>query len=261
MTAIKQNPGTDGILPDHKSPVALITGAARRIGACLARRLHACGYRVVIHYHHSNTEAELLAAELNQIQPASACCLQADLRQPAQCRTLAEQAQNYWKRLDLLVNNASSFYPTPLAEADQAQWDDLIGSNLAAPLWLSQALAPELAKQQGAIVNIVDVHAQRALQGFALYSVAKAGLGMLTQSLAKELAPSVRVNGVAPGPILPPEGAAKRDPKAEQQALERTLLGRYGSPDDIADTVIFLAQQGFITGQVIAVDGGKSIYS
>ena len=245
--------------PGFDSPVALVTGAARRVGACIARRLHGAGYRVVIHYNRSQAEAELLAAELNRTEPASACCLSADLNDADQVRQLANRARDYWQRLDLLVNNASTFYPTPLAQANQTQWDDLIGSNLQAPLWLSQALADELQQREGVIVNIVDVHAQRPLKGFPVYSVAKAGLAMLTQSLAKELAPKVRVNGVAPGPILPPEGAAKRDKEAEQKALDSTLLGRYGCPDDIADTVLFLAGQKFITGQIIAVDGGKSV--
>ena len=242
-------------------PVALITGAARRIGACIAQRLHQIGYRVLIHYHRSEPEAQQLAAELNRIRPDSARTLQADLTDSRAIEQLAIQAQAQWQRLDLLVNNASSFYPTPLEQITESDWDALIGSNLKAPLWLSKELAPALRQQQGSIVNIVDVHGQRPLQGFSLYSIAKAGLAMLTQSLAKELAPQIRVNGVAPGPILPPEGAAKRDPAAEQKTLEKTLLKRYGTPDDIADTVLFLARQSFITGQIIAVDGGKSVYS
>lgn len=248
-------------LHHHNSPVALITGAARRIGACLARRLHQQGYRVLVHYNRSQGDAERLASELNSNSPASAYCLQADLTDSRQIEQLAEQAQRHWNRVDLLVNNASTFYPTPLDSLDENQWHDLIGSNLKAPLWLAKALVAPLREQQGTIINIVDVHAQRPLQGFSAYSIAKAGLAMLTQSLAKELAPTIRVNGVAPGPILPPEGAAKRDPIEEQQALDKTLLGRYGAPDDIADTVIFLAQQQYITGQLIAVDGGKSLYS
>jgi len=246
---------------DSSQPVALITGAARRIGATIARRLHQVGYRVVIHYQHSEQDAQQLAAELNQQRPDSAICLQADLCDNDALDPLALAAQQQWRRLDLLVNNASSFYPTPIAQINDADWNALIGSNLKAPLWLSKALAPMLRQQQGSIVNIVDVHAQRPLQNYPLYSIAKAGLAMLTQSLAKELAPHIRVNGVAPGPILPPEGAAKRDPATEQLTLDKTLLRRYGTPDDIADTVLFLAQQSFITGQIIAVDGGKSIYS
>ncbi len=247
--------------PNHGSAVALITGAARRIGACITRRLHNEGYRVLIHYHRSHIDAELLAAELNRLRPGSACTLQADLTDSAALESLAVKAQAFWQRLDLLVNNASSFYPTPLAGISDSDWDDLIGTNLKAPLWLSKALLPALRQQQGAIVNIVDVHAQRPLLNFPLYSIAKAGLAMLTQSLAKELAPQIRVNGISPGPILPPEGAARRDPAAQQLLLDKTLLRRYGTPDDIADTVIFLASQSFITGQVIAVDGGKSLYS
>ncbi|MEH6470546.1 MAG: pteridine reductase [Halopseudomonas sp.] len=246
---------------DDNPPVALITGAARRIGACITRRLHQNGYRVLIHYLHSQQAAEQLASELNRLRPGSAATLHADLTDTAAVELLANQARNHWQRLDLLVNNASSFYPTPLAQINESDWNALIGSNLKAPLWLSKALLPALTQQQGSIVNIVDTYAQRPLQGYPIYSIAKAGLAMLTQSLAKELAPQVRVNGVAPGPILPPEGAAKRDPVAEQQLLEKVLLGRYGSPDDIADTVIFLAQQRFITGQIIAVDGGKSLYN
>ncbi len=246
---------------DSTQPVALITGAARRIGACIARRLHQAGYRVVIHYQHSSQQAQQLAADLNRLQADSAITLQADLCDSRALEQLALGAQQQWQRLDLLVNNASSFYPTPIAQISDQDWDALIGSNLKAPLWLSKALLPALRQQQGSIVNIVDVHAQRPLQDYPLYSIAKAGLAMLTQSLAKELAPQIRVNGVAPGPILPPEGAAKRDPLAEQQTLDKTLLRRYGSPDDIAATVLFLAQQAFITGQIIAVDGGRSIYS
>ena len=242
-------------------PVALVTGAARRIGACIAQRLHQAGYRVLIHYHRSEPEAQRLAADLNCIRPDSARILQADLTDSHAIEQLALQAQAQWQQLDLLVNNASSFYPTPIEQIDESDWDALIGSNLKAPLWLSKALLPGLRQQQGSIVNIVDVHAQRPLQGFPLYSVAKAGLAMLTQSLAKELAPLIRVNGVAPGPILPPEGAAKRDAVSEQKNLQKTLLKRYGTSDDIADTVLFLARQSFITGQIITVDGGKSLYS
>ncbi|MFT5720954.1 MAG: pteridine reductase [Motiliproteus sp.] len=246
---------------DNQQPVALITGAARRIGACIALRLHQAGYRVVIHYQHSHQEAQQLAADLNLLRPDSAVSLQADLCDSPAIEQLALRVQQQWQRLDLLVNNASSFYPTPIETFTEGDWDALIGSNLKAPLWLSRALLPALRQHQGSIVNIVDVHAQRPLQDYPLYSVAKAGLAMLTQSLAKELAPLIRVNGVAPGPILPPEGAAQRDPVAEQQTLDKTLLRRYGTPNDIADTVLFLAQQAFITGQIIAVDGGKSIHS
>jgi pteridine reductase len=243
-----------------QQPVALVTGAARRIGACIAQHLHQHGYRVLIHYHQSQSDAERLVDQLNRQRPNSAAGLRADLTDSDAIRLLAEQAVNQWQRLDLLVNNASRFYPTAIDSISEQDWQQLVGSNLKAPLWLTQALLPALRRQAGSnIINLVDTHAQRPLQGYSLYCSAKAGLAMLTQSLAKELAPDIRVNGIAPGPILPPEGVASRDPAAEQQVLNSTLLKRYGSPDDIADTVLFLARQSYITGQIIAVDGGKSV--
>lgn len=242
-------------------PVALITGAARRIGAAITRQLWQQGYRVIIHCHHSLTEAEQLAQELNSTKTDSACVVQADLNNTTQVSQLANKALKRWGQLDLLVNNASSFYPTPLEQSSDQQWDDLINSNLKAAYFLSAQLAASLTQQQGCIINLIDIHAQRALPGYPIYSIAKAGLQMMTLSLAKELAPAVRVNGVAPGPILWPEQAAAISPDEQAAIVDKTLLKRAGAPEDIAETVLFLAQQRFITGQIIAVDGGKSLYS
>jgi len=242
-------------------PVALITGAARRIGATIARQLWQQGYRVIIHCHHSTEAAGLLADELNGLKPDSARVLQADLNNSQQVSELADQTLACWGQIDLLINNASSFYPTPLEQSSDQQWDDLINSNLKAAYFLSAKLADALKQQQGNIINLVDIHAQRALPGYPIYSIAKAGLQMMTLSLAKELAPAIRVNGVAPGPILWPEQEAAVSPAEQDAILEKTLLQRAGTPEDIAETVLFLAGQHYITGQIIAVDGGKSLYS
>lgn len=243
------------------APVALITGAARRIGAAITQHLHSQGYRVIIHYHSSADAAQQLVSTLNRQRPDSACALRADLNNPQQIKQLATRAVTAWGQLDLLINNASSFFPTPLESSSETQWDNLLNSNLKAPYFLCSTLAPALRRSHGAIINLVDIHAQRALTGYPIYSIAKAGLQMLTLSMAKELAPSVRVNGVAPGPILWPEDAAALNDAEKQRIIDKTLLQRAGSPQDIADTVLFLATQGFITGQIIAVDGGKSLYS
>ncbi|MBR9866537.1 MAG: pteridine reductase [Oceanospirillales bacterium] len=242
-------------------PVALITGAARRIGETIARQLWQQGYRVIIHCHHSTEDAALLADELNGLKPASARVLQADLNDSQQVSDLADQALACWGQIDLLVNNASSFYPTPLEQSTDQQWNDLINSNVKAAYFLSAKLADTLKQQHGSIINLVDIHAQRALPGYPIYSIAKAGMQMMTLSLAKEMAPEVRVNGVAPGPILWPEEDAAISPEEQNAILEKTLLKRAGTAEDIAGTVLFLAAQNFITGQIIAVDGGKSLYS
>lgn len=238
------------------APVALVTGSARRIGAQIVRTLHHHGMRVIIHYRGSQEEAESLAAVLNQIRPNSAALLQADLDQPAAVRQLASDALACFGQLDLLVNNASSFYPTPIDQADDADWDKLIHSNLRAPFILSQQLTPALRQQHGCIINIVDVYAEKPLQTHTLYCMAKAGLAMMTKSLARELGPEIRVNGVSPGPILWPEAG-----QMNQQAIQdATALKRSGEPDDIADTVYWLATAAqFITGQILAVDGGRSL--
>ncbi|MBQ25255.1 pteridine reductase [Alcanivorax sp.] len=238
------------------TPVALVTGSARRIGAQIVRTLHHHGMRVIIHYRGSQQEAESLAAELNQLRPDSAALLQADLDQPAAVRQLANDALTCFGQLDLLVNNASSFYPTPIDQADDADWDKLIHSNLRAPFILSQQLTPALRQQHGCIINIVDVYAEKPLQTHTLYCMAKAGLAMMTKSLARELGPEIRVNGVSPGPILWPEAG-----QMNQQAIQdATALKRSGEPDDIANTVYWLATAApFITGQILAVDGGRSL--
>ncbi|MEH6579611.1 MAG: pteridine reductase [Amphritea sp.] len=243
------------------APVALVTGAARRIGATIAQHLHKQGYRVIVHYNNSAEAAHRLADELNSQQADTAQALQADLNNSQQVNSLAENVIKVWGRLDLLINNASSFFPTPLEKSSENQWNELINSNLKAPYFLCSSLAQELRSNQGAIINLIDIHAQRALPGYPIYSIAKAGLQMLTLSLAKELAPQVRVNGVSPGPILWPEDAAALNEIEKEKIVDKTLLKRVGHPKDIAETVCFLANQHFITGQIIAVDGGKSLYS
>lgn len=241
------------------SPVALVTGAARRIGAATARALHDAGYRLIVHYRHSGEEARALAAQLNDRRHDSAIALAADLSSLSQIETLAREASGHWGRLDALVNNASSFYPTPVGETTEAQWDDLMASNLKAPYFLSQALAPALRATGGAIVSITDIHAQRPLRHHPVYCAAKAGNAMLTRSLARELAPDVRVNGVAPGAILWPEQDAELNENNKASILERVPLKRAGEPEDIARTVLFLLKDSpYITGQIITVDGGRS---
>ena len=244
-------------------PVILVTGAARRVGAEIARTLHAAGARLMLHYRASAGEAEALAEVLNRTRPGSAACAPADLCDAAQLPRLVEAAIEKFGRLDALVNNASSFYATPIGSIDEAAWHDLIGSNLKGPLFLSQAAAPHLRATHGAIVNITDIHAERPLKNYPLYSAAKAGLLGLTRALALELAPEVRVNAVAPGPIEWPVGAAAGDFDAEIRSaiISRTLLKREGAPSDIARTVRFLLFDApYVTGQAINVDGGRSLY-
>ncbi|HQW20256.1 MAG TPA: pteridine reductase [Rhodocyclaceae bacterium] len=245
------------------SPVILITGAARRVGAEIARTLHAAGARVILHYRSSVQEATALAVELNVVRPGSAVCIQADLCDNAQIVGLVESAVAQFGRLDALVNNASAFYATPLGSIDEQAWQELIGSNLKAPLFLSQAAAVHLHASCGTIVNITDIHAERPLKNFPLYCAAKAGLLGLTRALALELAPAVRVNAVAPGPVEWPVGAAagEFDDNAKSTIVSRTLLQRQGSSADIARAVRFLIFDApYVTGQVINVDGGRSIY-
>lgn len=238
--------------------VALITGAARRIGATIARTLHAQGADVAIHYRGSAEEAADLTDELNSQRTDSAASYAADLTDMASLNTLVEQVTAWRSRLDILVNNASSFYPTPIGEITEDQWDDLIGTNLKAPLFLSQAALPALREARGVIINIVDVHSQRPLRNHTVYGPAKAGLAMLTRSLAKDLAPEVRVNGVSPGAILWPENGMSGATK--DAILEQIPLGRPGTPDDVANAVLFLAKDAdYVTGQIIAIDGGRCI--
>jgi pteridine reductase len=236
---------------------ALVTGAARRVGAELARALHGAGASVVLHYRKSADEAAALARACNAARPRSAVTLQADLLDMEAIPALAAAATAAFGRLDILVNNASSFFPTPFGKIEERHWDDLIGTNLRAPLFLSQSAAPALVAARGLIVNLVDIHALRPLKDYATYSIAKAGLVALTRSLARELAPEVRVNAVAPGPVLWPDAL---DPQLQQEIIAHTLLKRPGSPLDVARAVLFFAQDApYITGQILAVDGGRSL--
>jgi len=240
-------------------PVALITGAGRRIGAEIARNLHGAGYRVLLHYRHSQSEITELVQTLNAQRKDSAHCLQADLDQIAQIRQLAQQAQVHWGRMDLLVNNASSFYPTPLGTVEESQWDQLMTSNLKAPFFLTQALTEALRESRGCIINIADIHGERPLPDHSVYSIAKAGNRMLTKSLALELAPDVRVNGIAPGAMLWPEDADGRE-IINPAALEKIPLHRLGGAENIARAVAFLAKaDNYITGHILTVDGGRSL--
>jgi pteridine reductase len=236
---------------------ALVTGAARRIGAELARTLHGAGVSVVLHYRSSADEAAALARAFNAVRPHSAVTLRADLLESGAVAKLAAAATTAFGRLDILVNNASSFFPTPYGKIEERHWNDLIGTNLKAPLFLAQAVAPALAAARGLIINLVDIHALRPLKEYPVYSIAKAGLVALTRSLARELAPEVRVNAVAPGPVLWPDSL---DPQLQQEILARTLLKRPGSPLDVARAVLFFARDApYVTGQILAVDGGRSI--
>lgn len=240
--------------------VILVTGGAKRVGAAICRRLHASGANIALHYRSSAQEARLLQDELNALRQDSVAVFSADLLDLAALPSLIERIIARFGRLDALVNNASSFYATPLAGVDEQQWHDLLGTNLRAPLFLAQAAADELRRRHGCIVNIVDIHAERPMSGHLLYSVAKAGLVALTRGLAQEMAPQVRVNAVAPGVILWPENEQWEDETERRKIVAHTLLKREGDPDDIARTVGFLIQDApYITGQVIAVDGGRSI--
>ena len=239
--------------------VVLITGAAHRIGATTARLLHAEGMNILLHYRHSREAAEALQAELNDIRPDSVTLLQADLHDTHKLPQLIEDAIKVWGQLDVLINNASSFYATPIGTVTEEHWDDLIGSNLKAPLFLSQAAAPHLRQHQGCIVSIVDIHAERPLKEFPVYSMAKAGLVMLTKSLACELGPEVRVNAVAPGAILWPENLGETE---KEKIISRTFLKRQGAPEDIARAILYLIRDaGYVSGQVLTVDGGRSLNS
>ena len=244
--------------PSLHGKCALITGAAHRIGATIARLLHGQGMDILIHYRNSADTAQALQAELEQLRPDSVALLQADLNDSASYRPLIESALAFRGRLDLLVNNASSFYPTPFESASESEWDDLIGTNLKAPFFLSQAAAPALRQHQGAIINLIDIHAERPLKRYPIYSIAKAGNAMLVKSLARELGPDIRVNGIAPGAILWPEQGLETE--IRQEILERTALKRPGNPEDIARTLLFLLRDApYITGQIIAVDGGRTL--
>lgn len=243
------------------SKVVLITGGAQRIGAELARCFHQAGFKVIIHYRHSETQAQLLVDELNHHQEDSAICFQADLNKTEQVKELAKQAHLAWGQLDCLINNASNFYPTQLGECSNEQWDDLMNSNVKGAFFLSQALIPALKTQQGNIINIVDIHSDRPLKNHPIYCIAKAGLAMMSKSLAKELGPDIRVNGISPGAILWPENDDFSE-KKQQEIVDRISLSRPGKPNDIAETALFLATKApYISGQIIAVDGGRTLHN
>ena len=242
----------------------LVTGAARRVGAAIVRRLHVAGGNVLIHYRGSRTDADALAAEMNAMRPGSAVTQSLELARTDALKSLVDAALGAFGRLDGLVNNASGFFPTPLGSISGAQWDELLASNLKAPLFLAQAAAPALRQSKGAIVNIIDIHAERPLKDYLVYSAAKAGLAGLTRALAIELAPEVRVNGVSPGAISWPDDDANQGQfHAAERAriLAGTPLGREGGEDEIAKAATFLlSESGYVTGQILAVDGGRSIY-
>jgi pteridine reductase len=236
----------------------LITGGAKRLGAAIGRRLHAAGASLVVHYHQSRPAADALVAEFEALRAGSALAVRADLHDVAHLPDLVQAALARFGRLDVLVNNASTFYPTPVGSITPQQFDDLIGTNLRAPLFLSQAATPALRESRGLIINMVDIHGRRPLKAHPVYSSAKAGLIMLTKSLARELGPEIRVNGIAPGPVLWPE--RDLDAALKEEIVARTALKRSGSPDDIASAAHFFAAEApYVTGQVIAVDGGRSL--
>lgn len=241
----------------NTSPVALITGGAKRIGACTARTFHNAGYRVIIHYNRSALEASQLCDELNHHRSNSSVCIQADLSDMTQLAPLAQTVLDQFGQLDVLVNNASSFYPTPIGNIELSHWQNLFATNCQVPLFLSQLLVPSLVQTQGAIINMTDIHAQRPLRNHTVYCMAKSALITMTQSLAKELAPQIRVNAVSPGAILWPESTLNENDK--EHILSEIPLSRIGTPQDIANTVLFLAQSPYITGQILAVDGGRSV--
>ena len=238
---------------------ALVTGGARRVGAAIARRLHAAGAAVLVHYRDSEADAAKLVAELNAARPKSAEKVKAELLAPIAPRALVSAAVDAFGRLDVLVNNASTFFPVGVGSIEASHWEELVGSNLRAPLFISQQAAPELAKHSGAIVNVVDIHAERPLKDYPVYTIAKGGLAAMTRSLALELAPQVRVNGVAPGAIAWPEDGQFAEAE-RQRIVATTPLGRVGTADDIAQAVHFLACATYVTGQILNVDGGRSIF-
>jgi len=239
--------------------VALVTGAARRIGAAIAERLHEAGFNVVIHYHQSKQEADALQTKLNHIRPNSAHVLMADVSIKTQACVLVEQARAWQGRLDVVVNNASCFIKTPVGAVDDVAWDTLMATNVKAPFWLSEAARESLVKYQGCIVNITDIHADKPLSGYAVYSQTKAALKMQTVALACEYAPEVRVNAVAPGAMAWPEGENALSPAIQAKIISRTLLKQHGEPPWVAEAVLSLISNKFITGQTLRVDGGRSV--
>ena len=258
MTADNSNANPTATKTTAHLKCAFVTGSSKRIGAATVRLLHETNYNVIIHCRSSRQEADELSNDLNKQRVNSANVIQGDLNDEKIYDTLIDQAYQCWGRLDVLVNNASSFFPTPIGSITTENWDNLVNSNMKAPLFLSQAATPYLKKTHGCIINMIDVHGQRPMKEHPVYCAAKAGLAMLTMSLAKELGPEIRVNGVAPGAILWPENDMNE--KTKNIILERTSLKRPGQPLDIAKTILFLVRDAdYITGQIIAVDGGRSI--
>lgn len=240
--------------------VVLVTGGAKRVGAAICRKLHAAGASIALHYRSSVQDALALQSELQTLRAGSALHVRADLLDPQALSGLVTETINHFGRLDALINNASSFFSTSLDDVNDQNWNDLIGTNLKAPLLLAQAAATELRKNQGAIVNIVDIHAERPMRGYLLYNIAKGGLAALTRALAQEMAPGVRVNAISPGVIMWPESMEWNNEALREQIIAHTLLKREGEPDDIARTVLFLLHDApYVTGQILAVDGGRSI--
>ena len=237
----------------------LMTGGAKRIGAACARFLHANGANMLIHYHRSKADAEKLCLELNSLRPSSAQSVQGDLLNMADLDRIAHTAMTLDSGIDVLVNNASAFYPTPLPDASEEHWNDLLGSNLKAPFFLAQKLAGALSERKGCIINLADIHAERGLPGHSIYCIAKAGLAAMTKILAKELGPDVRVNAIAPGAILWPEAGLSEEEK--NNILERVPLQRTGSPEDIAKAMLYLIRDAnYMTGQILTVDGGRTLF-
>lgn len=240
--------------------VALVTGGARRIGAEIARTLHQAGLNVALHYNVSEEEAVLLCEELNQQRNNSSIVIQGDLGEPGCEKLIIQKAAAAWNRLDVLVNNASRFYSTPIGEVTDFSWNDLIASNLKGPFFLTQAAAPYLIATEGCVVNITDIHAERPLKNYSVYCISKSGLLMMTKVLANELGPSVRVNAVAPGPIMWPEGQSAFSDTEKQKIIDQTLLERSGAPEDIAKAVLYFVRDGaYVTGQVLNIDGGRGV--
>ena len=234
---------------------ALITGGAARIGAQIAKTLHSNNFKIIIHCNHSIEKAERLSDSLNSITSDTAEVISGDLNKIENILSIVNSIDS----LDLLVNNASVFYPKSVEDSELDDWNDVINVNLRAPFFLSKGLSKKLTTNHGSIINIIDIHADRPLKNHAVYNISKAGLKMMTQTLAKELAPSIRVNGVSPGSILWPEASAEISESEKKVMLERIALNRQGTPQDIADTVLFLANSDYITGQIINIDGGRTL--
>ncbi len=244
--------------PIQTRRVALITGAARRVGATIARTLHAAGFDLALHCRHSRSELDRLIDDLEHVRPNSTLALQADLADLDRLPSLVEQTIAAFGRLDALVNNASAFYATPIGTITAQQWDDLFASNARAPLFLCQAAAAQLRKQHGAIVNLIDIYAERPLPAYSVYCMAKAAQAAMTMALARELGPDIRVNGVAPGAVMWPDDG--NSTSAQTEIIERTPLRRAGAPDDVAGAVLWLLRDAtFVTGQILRIDGGRSL--